>query len=134
MDWPVASDLPGMRELLPNATQARLVPNDATALALALRQLVESPALRTSLGRAARQRYEQHYTAERMGIEVMATYQSAPTCYCRLSHVCVMIWGVRCQPRFLAEAVNLPATRPWPGSWGCNPLCSPGMWAIFLHS
>ena len=51
----VASDLPGMHELLPDATQARLVPNDATALALALRQLVESPALRTSLGRAARQ-------------------------------------------------------------------------------
>jgi len=73
----VASDLPGMRELLPDATQARLVPNDATALALALRQLVESPALRTSLGRAARQRYEQHYTAERMGVEVMAIYQSA---------------------------------------------------------
>ena len=73
----VASDLPGMHELLPDATQARLVPNDATALALALRQLVESPALRTSLGRAARQRYEQHYTAERMGMEVMATYQSA---------------------------------------------------------
>ena len=33
-----------------------------------LRQLVESPALRTSLGRAARQRYEQHYTAQRMGM------------------------------------------------------------------
>lgn len=72
----VASDLPGTRELLPDATQARLVPNDAAALAQALRQLVESPALRSSLGGAARQRYEQHYTAQRMGKEMVAIYQS----------------------------------------------------------
>lgn len=73
----VASDLPGIRELLPDATCARLVPPDASAWAQTLRQLVESAPLRSSLGQTARRRYEQHYTAQRMGLNVQATYEAA---------------------------------------------------------
>ncbi len=73
----VASDLPGVRELLPDPGHALLVPADAEALAAALRQLMESPALRARLGAAARRRYEQHYTAERMGSAVRGVYAAA---------------------------------------------------------
>lgn len=70
----VASDLPGVRELLPDAECALHVPPDAGALAEALRQLIESPATRARLGAAARRRYERHYTAGRMGDAVQALY------------------------------------------------------------
>lgn len=73
----VASDLPGIRELLPDAEHALLVAPDAAALSSALRQLIESPALRARMGAAARQRYEQHFTAERMGTAVQAVYATA---------------------------------------------------------
>ncbi|WP_225981567.1 glycosyltransferase [Paracidovorax avenae] len=73
----VASDLPGVRELLPDPGHALLVPADPEALAAALRQLMESPALRARLGAAARQRYERHYTAERMGSAVRGVYAAA---------------------------------------------------------
>ncbi|GKT25336.1 glycosyltransferase family 4 protein [Acidovorax sp. SUPP3334] len=73
----VASDLPGIRELLPDAEHAILVAPNATALSTALRQLIESPALRACMGVAARLRYEQHFTAERMGRAVRAAYATA---------------------------------------------------------
>ncbi len=73
----VASDLPGVRELLPDADCARHVPPEAGALADTLRQLIESPPTRARLGAAARQRYERHYTAERMGDAVQALYADA---------------------------------------------------------
>lgn len=73
----VASDLPGIRELLPDGAHARLVPPDAVALDAALRQLIESPTLRARLGAAARQRYEQHYTAQRMATAVKSVYAAA---------------------------------------------------------
>lgn len=73
----VASDLPGVRELLPDTDCARHVPPEAGALADTLRQLIESPATRARLGAAARQRYELHYTAERMGGAVLALYADA---------------------------------------------------------
>lgn len=73
----VASDLPGVRELLPDAECALHVPPEAGALAQALQQLIESPATRARLGAAARRRYERHYTAERMGDAVQALYADA---------------------------------------------------------
>ncbi|GKT01431.1 glycosyltransferase [Acidovorax sp. SUPP3434] len=73
----VASDLPGIRELLPESAHARLVAPDPAAWATALRQLIESPALRARMGAAARQRYEQHYTAKRMALAVRSVYAAA---------------------------------------------------------
>lgn len=73
----VASDLPGVRELLPDVDCARHVPPEAGALADTLRQLIESSPTRARLGAAARQRYERHYTAERMGDAVQALYADA---------------------------------------------------------
>jgi glycosyltransferase involved in cell wall biosynthesis len=58
----VASDLPAIREILRDGENALLVPaGDARALAAALRRLVEDPALRERLGRAA------HEEAARFG-------------------------------------------------------------------
>lgn len=73
----VASDLPGIRELLPHSEHALLVPPDAQALASALRQLIESPALRAAMGAAARQRFEQCFTAQRMVHSVRSVYLAA---------------------------------------------------------
>ena len=73
----VASDLPGIRELLPDAGQARLVASDAESLALALRPLLESQELRVRMGTAARRRYEQRYTAARMEQAVQSVYAAA---------------------------------------------------------
>lgn len=70
----VASRLPGMAELLPDAHQADLVPNAAEAVALALERLVRDPALRDSRGRAARARYEERHTTERMASAILAIY------------------------------------------------------------
>ncbi|RYF06876.1 MAG: glycosyltransferase family 1 protein [Comamonadaceae bacterium] len=73
----VASDLPGVREMLPDEAHAFLVPPDAAAVSSALRRLIESASLRASMGAAARRRYEQHYTAERMGVAVRTVYVTA---------------------------------------------------------
>lgn len=54
----VASDLPGLRELVMQEQEGLLVANQPEALAQALLTLAASPALRQRLGAAARQRYE----------------------------------------------------------------------------
>lgn len=70
----VASDLPGLRELITAGTHGLLVPNQAHALAEALLPLVTTPGLRTRLGQAARQRAEEQFTPSRMAEPVATRY------------------------------------------------------------
>jgi glycosyltransferase involved in cell wall biosynthesis len=62
----VATDIPGSRDLIEHGRSGLIVPpEDATALAHALRQLASSPELRRQLGHAARQRVLDHFTIEK---------------------------------------------------------------------
>ncbi|MEO8653076.1 MAG: glycosyltransferase [Ramlibacter sp.] len=70
----VASDLPGMRELVAPGQHGLLVPNQADALADALAQLEASSQLRARLGHAARQRYEALFNPARMAEAVLGLY------------------------------------------------------------
>jgi glycosyltransferase involved in cell wall biosynthesis len=70
----VASDLPGIRELMTNDQQGLLVPNQVNALAEALARLVGSAPLRTRLGSAARARYLDKFTPDKMATPVAAIY------------------------------------------------------------
>jgi glycosyltransferase involved in cell wall biosynthesis len=61
----VATDIPGSRDLVENGKSGLLVPpENADALAAALRQLASSAELRSQLGRAARQRVLDHFRIE----------------------------------------------------------------------
>lgn len=75
----VASDLPGLRELLPTPAQGLRVPNDTHAVAAALQRLAHDPTLRTALGQAARERYTQAYTPAHMAQAVLDVYHHAAT-------------------------------------------------------
>jgi glycosyltransferase involved in cell wall biosynthesis len=70
----VASDLPGIRELLTHRVHGLLVENDAQLLAEALLSLITAPDLRARLGHAARQEYETRFTPSRMAKAVEALY------------------------------------------------------------
>lgn len=70
----VASDLPGIRELISHGQDGLLVPNQPRALATALNQLITSAPLRTQLGQAARHTYEVRFTLDRMALSTMALY------------------------------------------------------------
>lgn len=70
----VASDLPGIRELVTRQVHGLLVDNDAQALADALLSLVSAPDLRARLGQAARQHYEARFTPGQMASAVEALY------------------------------------------------------------
>lgn len=60
----VATNLPGICEILANEREALLVPpGDAPALAAALRRLHDDPALRLALGERARARYLRDFSA-----------------------------------------------------------------------
>lgn len=70
----VASDLPGMRELISPDQNGVLVANRAAALADAIAKLVVLTPLRVHLGLAARTRYEDDFKADRRGNPVAAIY------------------------------------------------------------
>jgi glycosyltransferase involved in cell wall biosynthesis len=70
----VASDLPGIRELVTDHVHGLLVGNDAQALADALLSLISDPDLRARLGQAARQQYETRFTPTQMAKAVEALY------------------------------------------------------------
>lgn len=70
----VASNLPGIRELLTQGTHGLLVPNDPGALAEALEILAAAPQLRASLGQAARRHYETQFSPQPMAGAVEALY------------------------------------------------------------
>lgn len=62
----VATDVPGSRDIIEDGVSGLLVPaQDAAALAVAIKQLAQSKDLRESIGKAARQRVEAHFTIER---------------------------------------------------------------------
>jgi len=75
----VASDLPtGVRLVNQGGVTGMLVPRgDPDALAGALNQLLEDDALRARLGKAARLRVEQEFTAERMIARTLDVYDEA---------------------------------------------------------
>lgn len=73
----VATDLPGLRELLPSSEYAALVPNDVEVIAQNLARLIRHPVLRDRLGNAARGRYEERHTPERMASAILAIYAQA---------------------------------------------------------
>ena len=70
----VASDLPGIRELIDAGTHGLLVPNQAAALADSLFLLAHDDDLRMRLGQAARQRVEDQFSPQRMVEPVAARY------------------------------------------------------------
>jgi lipopolysaccharide/colanic/teichoic acid biosynthesis glycosyltransferase/glycosyltransferase involved in cell wall biosynthesis len=70
----VASDLPGLRELIDTGTHGLLVQNHATALAESLFVLASDPDLRQRLGQAAHQRVEDQFSPDRMVEPVAARY------------------------------------------------------------
>ncbi|HSE03289.1 MAG TPA: glycosyltransferase, partial [Methylomirabilota bacterium] len=75
----VSSDLPtGVRLVNQDGVTGRLIPpGDADALAGALNELLEDDGLRAALGKAARLRVEQEFTAERMIARTLALYDEA---------------------------------------------------------
>ncbi len=75
----VSSDLPtGVRLVNQDGVTGRLIaPGDRDALAGALNQLLEDDVLRGGLGKAARLRVEQEFTAERMIARTLALYEEA---------------------------------------------------------
>ena len=70
----VASDLPGIRELITHDQLGLLVPNQVNALADALGKLISSASLRSRLGSAARARYLDKFTPDKMAAPVAAIY------------------------------------------------------------
>jgi glycosyltransferase involved in cell wall biosynthesis len=71
----VASDLPGISELVERGKSGLLVPNQTLSFAAALMRLSASPSLRQSLGHAARLRYETHYRQENAARAVLQLYE-----------------------------------------------------------
>ena len=73
----VATDVGGVREAVIDGDTGFLIPEDDDALlADRLRRLLEDPALRAAMGRAARTRYEAHFTFDRLVRESLALYES----------------------------------------------------------
>lgn len=70
----VASDLPGIRELIPHGTHGLLVANDPQSLADAILSLIAAPDMLARLGHAARQHYETRFTSAQMANAVEALY------------------------------------------------------------
>jgi len=78
----VASDIAGSGVPWVNRhgeTGLNVPAGDAAALAAALRSLVDDEPLRRRMGSAARQRYEDHFTAATMTAHISDLYASLPT-------------------------------------------------------
>lgn len=72
----VATDVPGCREIVRHRHNGLLVPpRDATALALALRQLLDNPAQRREFGQHGREMAEQEFSVEKITGETLALYR-----------------------------------------------------------
>ncbi|MEY4100617.1 MAG: hypothetical protein RL300_1788 [Pseudomonadota bacterium] len=70
----VASDLPGIRELIGHDQTGLLVPNQVNALVDALAGMVSSAPLRSRLGNSARLCYQEKFTPDKMAAPVAAIY------------------------------------------------------------
>lgn len=74
----VTTDVPGCRDVIGEAPMGRLVPaRDAAALAAALGELLRDPALRLSMGVAARRRAEAEFGVDRVVEATLALYRKA---------------------------------------------------------
>ena len=72
----VVSDIPGNRCVVDDGQNGRVVPvDDATALAAAILQLLDDPALRSELGHQARGRAEREYDIHRVVDRLVKLYQ-----------------------------------------------------------
>ena len=68
----------GMTEIVEHGKCGFLVPpGDAEHLAAGMLELVKSPALRESFGRAGRQRFEEEFSSARMAAESVPLYRRA---------------------------------------------------------
>lgn len=75
----IVSDLPGVRDIVGDGDFTLLVPpGDRDAFVAALRRLADDPALRTRLGKAARDRYLERHTAIARARAVLAPLGAAP--------------------------------------------------------
>jgi glycosyltransferase involved in cell wall biosynthesis len=73
----VTTDMPGCREAVQHGQNGLLVPaRDAPALADAVRQLLQEPALRRSMGLCGRMMVEKEFSAERIIQETLTVYQN----------------------------------------------------------
>jgi L-malate glycosyltransferase len=73
----VAVDAGGPREIVVHGVTGLLVPpNNPVALAEAIASLARDPARRVAMGRAGRERFLLHFTAERMARETLAVYRA----------------------------------------------------------
>ncbi len=71
----VTTDTPGCREIVNNSVNGFLVPvRDATAVADALKKLIESPALRREMGARGRALVEKEFTLEKVNRETLILY------------------------------------------------------------
>jgi glycosyltransferase involved in cell wall biosynthesis len=72
----VTTDAPGCREIVRDGDNGFLVPvRDAQALAVALRSLIDNVALRTKMGRRAREIVLAEFSQERVIAETLVVYQ-----------------------------------------------------------
>jgi glycosyltransferase involved in cell wall biosynthesis len=73
----VATDAPGCREIVIDGRNGILIPiNDTEALASAIRKLLLSPKLRSSMGEFGRQLVKEQFSLERVNRETLAIYGS----------------------------------------------------------
>mgnify|MGYP002725586730 CR=1 FL=1 len=73
----VTADVPGCREVVAHGESGILVPvRDGRATAAAIGKLLDDPALRRSMGRAARQLALDEFTVEAFVADTMATYDA----------------------------------------------------------
>jgi len=72
----VATDIRGCRQVVADGVTGSLVPvGDGRSMAMALRELVESPAIRKAMGAAGRLRAEEHFDDRRVVETTLRTYE-----------------------------------------------------------
>ena len=72
----VATDVGGVRDVIAEDETGRVIaPEDPSALAAAIRQLLEDPDRASDMGRAGRQRALEHFSAEAMAARFEALYR-----------------------------------------------------------
>ena len=73
----IASDVGGVPELVVDGVTGRLVPpEDPDALAAAMQELADDPALRARMGQAGRDRFEAQFSMDRLRDRVTAVYDA----------------------------------------------------------
>lgn len=73
----IASDVGGVREAVIDGETGFVVPeNDDVLLADRLKQLIQDAELRATMGQAAREHYEAHFTFDRLVGETLSLYES----------------------------------------------------------